>query len=89
MDYNLKTSYYLNIKMNRIFTNICVGAVSSIAGGTVVHLNEKKIIENLKKENEELLKLIDKYRNYAVKLKMYNNYYKQNYRRFNYSKWKN
>lgn len=79
MDYNLKTPYYLNIKMNRIFTNICVGAVSSIAGGTIVHFKEKDNIENLKKENEELLKLNDKYRNYAVKLKMYNNYYKQQY----------
>ena len=65
--------------MNRIFTNICVGAVSSIAGGTIVHLNEKKNIENLKKEIDELKTLIDKYRNYAVKLKMYNNYYKQKY----------
>ena len=79
MDYNLKTSYYLNIKMNRILVNICVGAVSSIAGGTIVHFKEKDNIENLKKENEELEKLFNKYNNYIVKLKMYNNYYKQKY----------
>lgn len=79
MDYNLKTSYYLNIKMNRILTNICVGAVSSIAGGTVVHFKEKDNIENLKKENEELEKLFNKYNNYIVKLKLYNNYYKMKY----------
>ena len=79
MDYNLKISYYLNIKMNRILTNICVGAVSSIAGGTIVHFKEKDNIENLKKENEELEKLFNKYNNYIVKLKLYNNYYKMKY----------
>jgi hypothetical protein len=65
--------------MNRILVNICVGAVSSIAGGTIVHFKEKDNIENLKKENEELEKLFNKYNNYIVKLKLYNNYYKMKY----------
>ena len=37
--------------MNRYLGNICISAVSAVAGGTIAHLTDAQIIKNLEKIN--------------------------------------
>ena len=72
--------------MNKYFGNICISAVSAVAGGTIMHLTEKDIIENLKieknilkSENDQLKIDNTKYRKYYTKSQMFLEYYKKKY----------
>ena len=40
--------------MNKYLGNICISAVSAVAGGTLMHITDKDIMENLKIENSIL-----------------------------------
>jgi sRNA-binding carbon storage regulator CsrA len=46
---------------------VLLSAISAIAGGTIVHITDKEIIDNLKSENQKLLDRIEKLKYELIK----------------------
>ena len=72
--------------MNRYLGNICISAVSAVAGGTIMHITDTEMMENLKIENNILKSKNDilesdndSLRRDSSQLQMFLNYYKKKY----------
>ena len=65
--------------MNRYLGNICISAVSAVAGGTIAHLTDAQIIKNLEKINEQLEDKNIKYKLHIIKLNKIISYYETKY----------
>lgn len=65
--------------MNRYLGNICISAVSAVAGGTIAHLTDAQIIKNLENQNEKLEEKNIKYKLHIIKLNKIISYYETKY----------
>ena len=65
--------------MNRYLGNICISAVSAVAGGTIAHLTDAQIIKNLENQNEKLEDKNIKYKLHIIKLNKIISYYETKY----------
>ena len=65
--------------MNRYLGNICISAVSAVAGGTIAHLTDAQIIKNLEDQNEKLEDKNIKYKLHIIKLNKIISYYETKY----------
>ena len=65
--------------MNRYLGNICISAVSAVAGGTIAHLTDAQIIKNLENQNEQLGDKNMKYKLHIIKLNKIISYYETKY----------